>query len=128
MDDDSRRPPISVRHVYHLQGQRLAFQGQALGAAREQHWFAGLEPELTAGILLGGEGREDVVIIDDAVLENFNKGGALVLVRGLQHVGQMLADVDRAGNETPGRSERSEERRVGKECVRTCRSRWSPYH
>src|SRR3546814_19760792 len=23
---------------------------------------------------------------------------------------------------------RSEERRVGKECVRTCRSRWSPYH
>ena len=23
---------------------------------------------------------------------------------------------------------RSEERRVGKECVSTCRSRWSPYH
>ena len=23
---------------------------------------------------------------------------------------------------------RSEERRVGKECSRTCRSRWSPYH
>src|SRR3546814_7102958 len=26
------------------------------------------------------------------------------------------------------REERSEERRVGKECVSTCRSRWSPYH
>ena len=25
-------------------------------------------------------------------------------------------------------SSRSEERRVGKECVRLCRSRWSPYH
>src|SRR3546814_15426076 len=24
--------------------------------------------------------------------------------------------------------QRSEERRVGKECVGTCRSRWSPYH
>ena len=24
--------------------------------------------------------------------------------------------------------QRSEERRVGKECVTTCRSRWSPYH
>src|SRR3546814_16824614 len=24
--------------------------------------------------------------------------------------------------------ERSEERRVGQECVRTCRYRWSPYH
>src|SRR3546814_19582489 len=29
----------------------------------------------------------------------------------------------------PVRSQpRSEERRVGKECVSTCRSRWSPYH
>src|SRR3546814_10992483 len=26
------------------------------------------------------------------------------------------------------RPTRSEERRVGKECVSTCRSRWSPYH
>src|SRR3546814_3176237 len=26
------------------------------------------------------------------------------------------------------RLNRSEERRVGKECVSTCRSRWSPYH
>src|SRR3546814_9306755 len=28
----------------------------------------------------------------------------------------------------PDLIERSEERRVGKECVSTCRSRWSPYH
>src|SRR3546814_3163068 len=27
-----------------------------------------------------------------------------------------------------GHDDRSEERRVGKECVSTCRSRWSPYH
>src|SRR3546814_14957345 len=27
-----------------------------------------------------------------------------------------------------GKGGRSEERRVGKECVSTCRSRWSPYH
>ena len=26
------------------------------------------------------------------------------------------------------RARRSEERRVGKECRRLCRSRWSPYH
>src|SRR3546814_20722974 len=31
-------------------------------------------------------------------------------------------------HELHGREERSEERRVGKECVSTCRSRWSPYH
>src|SRR3546814_17140080 len=28
----------------------------------------------------------------------------------------------------PGAAQRSDERRVGKECVRTCRSRGSPYH
>src|SRR3546814_1087136 len=28
----------------------------------------------------------------------------------------------------PPHRDRSEERRVGKECVSTCRSRWSPYH
>ena len=27
-----------------------------------------------------------------------------------------------------GTGVRSEERRVGKECLRLCRSRWSPYH
>ena len=27
-----------------------------------------------------------------------------------------------------GEEGRSEERRVGKECLRLCRSRWSPYH
>src|SRR3546814_5155638 len=31
-------------------------------------------------------------------------------------------------DEDSDRVSRSEERRVGKECVRTCRSRWSPYH
>src|SRR3546814_10424203 len=32
-------------------------------------------------------------------------------------------------NELHGTDQRrSEERRVGKECVSTCRSRWSPYH
>src|SRR3546814_12150221 len=32
------------------------------------------------------------------------------------------------GCTAPHHSTRSEERRVGKECVSTCRSRWSPYH
>src|SRR3546814_2445079 len=33
----------------------------------------------------------------------------------------------RTGLARPRCTERSEERRVGKECVSTCRSRWSPY-
>src|SRR3546814_14707097 len=33
-----------------------------------------------------------------------------------------------AGDRPEGDGFRSEERRVGKECVSTCRYRWSPYH
>src|SRR3546814_8661776 len=43
-------------------------------------------------------------------------GAAMV---GIKHGPDLLA-VYSAG--------RSDERRVGKECVSTCRSRWSPYH
>src|SRR3546814_8800406 len=43
-----------------------------------------------------------------------------------------LEDVDGGGAQLVGNENldhgRSEERRVGKECVSTCRSRWSPYH
>src|SRR3546814_3635846 len=38
-----------------------------------------------------------------------------------------VVHVEVARREAPGVG-RSEERRVGKECVSTCRSRWSPYH
>src|SRR3546814_18867943 len=42
--------------------------------------------------------------------------------------GELQCDVeaDREPCDTP--EARSDERRVGKECVSTCRSRWSPYH
>ena len=33
-----------------------------------------------------------------------------------------------SSNMSVSRMARSEERRVGKECLRLCRSRWSPYH
>src|SRR3546814_2447685 len=39
-----------------------------------------------------------------------------------------VADVAVEGRGHGVNSESSEERRVGKECVSTCRSRWSPYH
>ena len=39
-----------------------------------------------------------------------------------------LLAVDVEMNTVSGYAIRSEERRVGKECVQPCRSRWSPYH
>src|SRR3546814_13254028 len=38
------------------------------------------------------------------------------------------ADPNAKLQEMPSDRPRSEARRVGKECVRTCRSRWAPYH
>src|SRR3546814_3934082 len=39
-----------------------------------------------------------------------------------------LASNSHKSNVLPPMAARSEERRVGKECVSTCRSRWSPYN
>src|SRR3546814_18765952 len=46
------------------------------------------------------------------------------LVENLRDRGIGFRSLTDAGMDTT----KSEERRVGKECVRTCRSRWSPYH
>src|SRR3546814_12937811 len=41
---------------------------------------------------------------------------------------QPVTSADLSSARTVNFDDRSEERRVGKECVSTCRSRWSPYH
>src|SRR3546814_7092136 len=48
-------------------------------------------------------------------------GSRIVITSSGQHKGAKIEWDDL-------NAERSEERRVGKECVSTCRSRWSPYH
>src|SRR3546814_20801346 len=60
------------------------------------------------------------------------------LTRGIRDNDDIAFDRRTGAAEQPGRLgepgmqpkllARSEERRVGKECVSTCRSRWSPYH
>src|SRR3546814_2948786 len=49
---------------------------------------------------------------------------AIAYTLPVTHGIQLLQDFMLRGSTT----HRSEERRVGKECVSTCRSRWSPYH
>src|SRR3546814_2720688 len=51
------------------------------------------------------------------------RGGARLVRRGPGG-----ASGERPERTRPGDCARSEERRVGTECVRTCRSRWSPTH
>src|SRR3546814_19052674 len=49
----------------------------------------------------------------------------IVLPAAEQHISEVLGHPGFSTNSTMVL--RSEERRVGKECVSTCRSRWSPY-
>src|SRR3546814_16126777 len=42
--------------------------------------------------------------------------------------GDRLGEVGKPFLRSQGHDDRSEERRVGKECVSTCRPRWSQYH
>src|SRR3546814_18030782 len=48
--------------------------------------------------------------------------------RSCRHKGQPDREYLREWDHRRRQGVRSEERRVGKECVSTCRSRWSPYH
>src|SRR3546814_7134470 len=49
--------------------------------------------------------------------------------RGIHHpAGKGLGEIFGGLKSAAEITNRSEERRVGKECVSTCRSRWSPYH
>src|SRR3546814_4204846 len=47
-------------------------------------------------------------------------------VGALAHAAKGRVDLGDLGDRAA--TQRSEARRVGKECVSTCRSRWSPYH
>src|SRR3546814_8058312 len=54
--------------------------------------------------------------------------GTLFPVRGRPCAQTVLPVLQPIAYTTYDNRDRSEERRVGKECVSTCRSRWSPYH
>src|SRR3546814_11906428 len=71
---------------------------------------------LYGGISGAGQGDGFVERAGNA-LEGAAVGGA---------IGLAADPLIRAGSKVAGN--RSEARRVGKECVSTCRSRWSPYH
>src|SRR3546814_6926007 len=51
--------------------------------------------------------------------------GSLFLDASTLTSAKLSSAIGRVFEAIPGRSE---ERRVGKECVSTCRTRWSPYH
>src|SRR3546814_14000027 len=77
--------------------------------------IAGTERHAAIGLRLRRPGRETAIALARDLC-----GLRVDAVEVIQH------RADRGGKII--KIERSEERRVGKECVSTCRSRWSPYH
>src|SRR3546814_15988913 len=72
----------------------------------EQHAAQGVEEVVPASLQEAVDGRPDIAQIAEYVVNT-----------GLRRIGHKLVV-----------AYRSEERRVGKGCVSTCRSRWSPSH
>ena len=55
--------------------------------------------------------------------------GSVWLLEKVRHIPDLRRNLISVGQlDDEGHAIRSEERRVGKECARKCRSRWSPYH
>src|SRR3546814_14788015 len=75
---------------------------------------------------VGWKANEKPVAPKGLMVERFADG--LAHPRSMLRLGNgdiLVAETGSPKREVGGRSE---ERRVGKECVSTCRSRWSPYH
>ena len=112
-------------------GQRVVFDTDGgsyvrdIARARTFGFTKDVEAMRANGLALGG-GLDNAIVMDDYKILNseglryddeFVKHKILDAMGDLYLVGKPLLA-----------SYRSEERRVGKECVSTCRSRWSPYH
>src|SRR3546814_12471400 len=80
------------------------------------------------GVELGEDGAEDVCVAGAQAAQG-GFGGASVAAAGLDDEHGVADDRGAEGSigkTEHGRAGRSEERRVGKACVSTCSSRWSP--
>ena len=82
-----------------------------------------------AAVPADGDVAEGASEVDESLLTGESsavakKAGDGVIAGSINGSGALTVRVTKTGGDTA----RSEERRVGKECVNPCRSRWSPYH
>src|SRR3546814_4501723 len=81
----------------------------------------------SSDLTMDAYGRIDILINNAGILRD--KSFSKMTMEDFQ----LVVDVHLMGTVKPTKAvweimKRSEERRVGKECVSTCRARWSPYH
>src|SRR3546814_6661365 len=82
---------------------------------------------LMALIVATGVVVDDAIVVLENIMRHIEKGVSpfRAALRGVREVGFTVLAMSIS---LVAVFIRSEERRVGKECVSTCRSRWSPYH
>src|SRR3546814_19687591 len=85
-----------------------------------------------ANIAFAGPGKTDAELMQalaaGILIELESEGELQRLAAAAQRSGYPARVAIRINPDFVLKGSRSEERRVGKECVSTCRSRWSPYH
>src|SRR3546814_6820562 len=88
MHENARSGPIAIHDIHHFQMQVVEIEPQSFGPLGKQHGLAMFEPELPQiGILLFGEIHEHILVVDDAVLEDFDEAGALMCMGDWKSVG-----------------------------------------
>src|SRR3546814_11387488 len=125
-----RRPPRSTRTdtlfpyttLFRSRDDPDAARAQVFGKAGARPRLGHLQPQMETIRMRGVFGATQDTCGESLTLVRF------VAYRLQDRLGGAVADPACRDRERRGRGHRSEERRVGKECVRTCRSRWSPYH
>src|SRR3546814_14491670 len=100
----------------------LAGLQRQLGSAEQQIGF----DRLLGRIGVAGEIDAETVVLDPLLGITIAFAGRLIR-RDADTCSKTRSAGQRGDLENSG-MDRSEERRVGKECVSTCRSRWSPYN
>ena len=107
---------------------------QAVGATSTLHYvWSGLGPP--AVLLVATNTPNSTLSVNWSLLISSEPDGALMVLpkESIQFSSALVFTRVRRlgenqGEDGGGEHPRSEERRVGKECLRLCRSRWSPYH
>src|SRR3546814_16057232 len=92
--------------------------------------LADLATEGVAVVVVSQDLDELLAITDRLAVINVGVLSRAMVTRdaSVEEVGLLMGGAHGLASEAVAAQARSEERRVGKECVSTCRSRWSPYH
>ena len=128
-------PVLSDIHFDIQEGEFLSLMGPSgSGKSTLLNLIAGIDKPDSGEIVIGGL---DITQLSEGELADwraqnigfiFQFYNLLPVLTAFENIELPLLLTQLSRSERRERVDRSEERRVGKECIPPCRSRWSPYH